>query len=254
MSDLTVNVPSQAIGDVNKLIKIRQKIANEGAKINFNKRCNWLGITPKYARIKIRNKSPLAQIVKCRSEQLWLKLQIRESYKTKDLLFREARQLQSRLENNLTHGEFKQVSCYINRRVERYLQPIRNRHEKKIVNLCAEFNTDDEYKVTEVHKFHERVVNLTNITFSKDEQDLIDKGLSYNVCPTLGPNTVKEIIAETKLATELAKMDKFNAHNVAVKTKKWLTAQCPINKVSNKDQITLNNINKKTHSRTGHNH
>lgn len=245
MSVFTTTMPSQAIGDAFKLLDIRMKLAKEHSKIIFCKKCLDLDITPNFAKVIIRNSTPLAQSVKHKSELLWLKMQIRESYKLKDLLKRELVPVQEQLLTVLPQQQFKCVLKDILTCVNKELKCINRRHEKKISCLQNRKNKSAGKHINHVHHFHDRIANLTQVNLTTDELNLLDKGLQYNLCPQFNRNKVKEIIAETKVVTEIGKLNKLETTKLAVKVNKLLSEQLDANPPDTKELCVLNNLNKK---------
>jgi nitric oxide reductase activation protein len=136
------------------------KLLNCNANIYFNKKCLEQNLTPKYAQTKIKvylhNKTRYIKTIN-KFQKIHLKNEIK--------------------------------FWYIKKHLNKILYELRLENALKWNNLWNMIHSNIEMKTaknemnrnTTQHTFFKRMVNMTDITFSKDELHLLDKGLKYNL-------------------------------------------------------------------------
>ncbi|XP_049940843.1 cilia- and flagella-associated protein 44-like [Schistocerca serialis cubense] len=151
-------------------------------------------------------------------------------------------------ESTYWFAQFTYVSREIENRIDRERELTLNRHQKKLFNLGVDFNIDNETAYKKLHTFCERVVNLTEIELTKDEQNLLNKGLQYNLNPAVNSNTIKKTVAEVKIACDIANMNRYEQTNMAIKVKESIIDEMH-SAHKNRNELTLKGLNKKLESR-----
>lgn len=64
-----------------------------------------------------------------------------------------------------------------------------------MLNQKASNTTEHHYNE---HTFHKRLINMTSITLSEQENSLLVKGLKHNINTMVSHKTIENIITETK--------------------------------------------------------
>jgi hypothetical protein len=146
------------------------------ANIYFNKQCLENNITPTYTKLKTATSSQAAIKTIQKAQIIRIKEEIKFLYRKKQHLNNELYHTHTSLAN--TWGNIWE---YIHGTIEADLQEImENKYRtlnKKISKLTQEQITKPKTQQT----FYPRVINNTNITFTTDELDLLNKGPKYNL-------------------------------------------------------------------------
>ena len=174
--------------------------------IKFNKWCLKNKLIPKYATIKIKKKSITATKVKKQAELLWLKNEISHLYKKKaennKMLLKSHLKMLNEIDKIYLHN----IQDYINDCIKNSTNKILKKHNNKKKALLNHRNN----KVKQIeckHKFHQRVMNLTDMNFNTEEIKVLEKGLKYNL-PNFNNKTM--IIDEVTNAEAVIKSIKNN--------------------------------------------
>jgi len=120
--------------------------------------------------------------------------------------------LKSKLRGLIGYDEFKKVIADIKKKVFLKKQSKQKTAQKKL-NRLRVTQKKVNISITNQHKFYPRVVNLTDIPFTQDEEDLLGKINKYNlpVNPNCNKN-ITELIFETE--TALLYVDKDNRDKI----------------------------------------
>lgn len=182
-----------------KYLKLKIKLKKTLSKIWFNKQCMFKGITPKYAKVKINNNSDVAKKVKAISERLWVRLEIRHLYGKLNRYNRELVYKHLELYKMFSFIELEQIlyefgDRYINGKLESKNKKLQLKLEKL---LKDKEKTDNKRK--KIGNYAERVVNFSDVNFTLEEQELLEKGLKY--APPSSINR-EEMIVECEKITE----------------------------------------------------
>lgn len=180
----------------------RIKITKTSHHISFNQQCLTQNITPKYAKIYIRNTTYPAQKTKTTAERTYIQNSIKHLHHIKNQHNIKAYKLHLQLAQTLHHTQLEEVVTHTNTILTQISRKIRRRHQNKITSLKQQQTTTYHTK----HKFHPRIFNTTNITFNHDETKLLEKGLKHN----LQPNTKTKL--QTIINTETAIQNTQHQH------------------------------------------
>lgn len=164
---------------VYKYINIKVKLLKTNMHIKFNKKCLIHNIIPKYCTIHIKNTSIAASKTKQIAEIKWIKEEIKQLYSKKAKLNHLLYRTNLEMLNMIHPVLLPNAKDYINDHITKTMFPIIQRHDKKIYNLIAKQHKDENIKCK--HTFSSRIANLTNIKFDKNELELLNKGLKYNL-------------------------------------------------------------------------
>ena len=136
----------------------------------------YKNMTPKYAEIKIKNSRKVQKKVEKLSERLWLKMEIFKPlwkwnlYGKLNTFNKELYKRYLELYKIFSFIEIEEMlhafgEDYVNRRLKNKNEKLQMKSDKL---LKQKINTDN--KRNRKDNFAERVVNLTKITFTEDEQ------------------------------------------------------------------------------------
>jgi len=213
------------------------------ANIYFNKQCLIQNLTPSYARIKVANTSPAAKLTQLKVQTIRIKDELRFLYKKKALLNKQlyyahllAANTWGKTWNTIADITHSNISKNIEKKYQSINQKLHALQKKK------EIITKTNQENTQI--FHPRVVNLTNITFNKTENALLQKGLKYNL-HVKPKNWLKTIALEAETAINyLATEDKHPIRYLVAKSLDKLSQETPHSK-SSLEYKTLKNIREK---------
>jgi len=155
---------------------LQTKILKCNANIMFNKQCLSKNLIPKYANIKIPRTSKAASFTQTKTHTIRIKDEIRFLYMKKTLLNKSL--YIAHLKVAQEWGDtWPLIRDYIHNSINTDMAKKYNTQEKKIKKLENTKNNDHKH----LHSFHPRVINKTNINFSTNELNLLNKGLKYNL-------------------------------------------------------------------------
>jgi hypothetical protein len=162
--------------------------------IYFNRQCLGRQITPKYANKKVPNTSPAHKHTQQKLPTIRIKDDIKYLYSKKQKLNLQLYHLHITLANT-----WDRTWAYIHNAIE----------DKLGKEAKTKYNTLDRkldrltqaQKITPhiPHTFHPRLVNNTNIHFSKGETTLLQKGLKYNL-HSKPKNWIQNLALEAEIA------------------------------------------------------
>lgn len=175
-----------------------------------------------------------------------MKSEIRDAFKQKDELNCKMYDLHLQLSNQMSPLTFSLLLNAIDSKIDFLRESISNRHRKKIDALISQKNNVSQDAPPHEHNFYPRISNLTSIQFTPSETALLNKGLRYNLPPTINDTDIKRVIADVKVATKLSNLNKSNVCKIALKTKEIITKEKSKNKKSNESEIVKNINNKLT--------
>lgn len=246
MDKLLLTLPSQVLRAVHAFRKYKVKLERTVLSIKFNKKCLSANVIPKYIKVNINSQSKAAKIAKERSEIIWLQSEIRNQYKKKDFLNVQLYSSHLELSKHLTPIQFNHVLDFVNVVTMKEQHKIRCRHNKKLKKLMSQIPKVNDNIPSTKHKFSERVVNSTNISFNEKEVRLLNKGLQHNITPTLNENNIKELIVATKIACDTAKLSQNEQIALGHKVSSFISKHTKkINNMKIHDHSVLKNLNKK---------
>jgi quinol monooxygenase YgiN len=169
---------SQAYSIV-KYTNTKRKLLNCNANIYFNKACLRHNITPKYAQVHIKtaNTSKAAKHTETQTRLLRIKNEVKFLYKKKQQLNKDLYRLHIKSANEWGNTWYI-ISQNVTDTLEITMKSKYNNITKKIHRLINEQKGDAH---PNTNSFHKRVENLTDITFTSEETQLLSKGLKYNL-------------------------------------------------------------------------
>jgi len=175
-----------------KYKNIKLKVLKTNENIHFNKKCLELGIIPKYVSIKINSKSLVARKTKNMAEKIWIKNEIKSLYSKKSMLNKLLLQNHITLLNCLHSSQVDNTLREIIAQIDRKLR-LKKRSQANKLNELSRIQLQNEI-IKCNHVFHPRVMNLSNIKFTNDEMNLLNKGLNFNFPDSRRNNLVTELL------------------------------------------------------------
>lgn len=182
---------------------LKTRIALINKDIWYNKECLRNNVIPRYVGIKTQTHSKAAKKATDLGRIIWVKNEIKNLYGRKQNLYDKVYRL---------HLEIGQIGCKdkleLNR--TRFLNDLKvkmnNKQiglDRKLTRLLKDNNKQWETNDRRIdkHEFYEKVKNLTEVEFSKDENILLSKGLKYNMEASYkDTNNLKQTIGECENA------------------------------------------------------
>jgi hypothetical protein len=145
------------------------------ANIYFNKQCIRKQLTPAYARIKVPNTSPAHKNTQRKIPTVRVKDEIKFLYSKKQRINLQVYQLHLLLANTWGNA-WAHVHSKIDDRIKKEACDRYKTIDRKLEALEKAQTTRPKEK----RQFYPQVVNITDITFSDQEMNMLQKGLKYN--------------------------------------------------------------------------
>jgi hypothetical protein len=174
MSHLKIINASQ--GNIHEFKNLKRKLYNCNASIYFNQQYLRRQLTPGYANIKAPKTSPASK----RTQHKLPTLRIKDG--TKHLYSKN-----QKLNSDIHHPHLSLANTwngtwpYIHNTIENTLQKEMKTRYKKLDTKINKLTKAQTVTPKQTQNFYRRVVNNTNIPFSKQEMTLLHKGLKYNL-------------------------------------------------------------------------
>lgn len=201
-----------------KFQNIKIKLLKTNLHIKFNKECIRNNLIPKYASIKINNNSKIATKIKERAQIMWLKEELRYLYMKKIELNKVLYLTHLKLLNSIHAAQLNNLFRVINNYINDVLQRVYIKQDKKLRNLRSKQKPYED-NVTCKHEFYTRVSNLTSIEFNKNEMDILNKGLNYNIPDNSKNHIVHEIICAEAAIKSIPNQNLQNEVRVLINNK-----------------------------------
>jgi hypothetical protein len=163
-------------GSIHKYENLKRKLHNCNANIYFNQQCLKKQLTPKYALIRVPNTSPASKYTQRKISHLRIKDEIKFLHAKKQHLNHQIYLLHLQLANSWNNSW-----PYIQHTIEEKLQRETQTKYKNLDNKLNKLTKEQTTTPREKHTFHPRVINNTNITFSDNEMELLQKGPKFNL-------------------------------------------------------------------------
>jgi hypothetical protein len=163
-------------GYIHQYENVKRKLLSCNADIYFNQQCVLRKLTPKYARFKIPNRHPAAKTTAFKAQSMRVKEEIK-------FLYMKKQQLNTKLYHvhlnaaNTWGNTWYYIQGIIEAKLNRQMKEKYVKLGKKLQKLALEQTTTPKT----FHDFYPRVVNKSNIAFTKGEITLLNKGLKYNL-------------------------------------------------------------------------
>jgi hypothetical protein len=160
------------LGSIRKYENLKKRLYNCNASIYFNRQCLKKHLTPNYANIKVSNTSPAHKHTHHKIPAIRIKDEIRYLYSKKQEL--------NQLIYHLAHT-WDNTWQYIYERIEEKLGKETKAKYRILDRKIDHLRKTQNKTPPRTNTFHPRLINNTNIRFSKDETALLQKGLKYNL-------------------------------------------------------------------------
>jgi len=192
---------------------IKRRLHKTTATIWYNKTCKKKRLTPKYFTIKISDNSRQSINTQKAAAHYRINQEIKFQYLKKARLNEQLYKkhlgraatwpriwtsIQQVIDSNL-QGEMEQHYTSLNRKLDKLNNSYRQRTRQATRGHTQEF--------------YPRIINLTNIQFTKEERELLDKGLQYNMQQTSKTNWTN-LVVETEQAIRLVETRSQEAYRM----------------------------------------
>ena len=171
-----LKIVKASLGSIHKYQNLKRRLYNCNANIYFNRQCLKRELTPNYANIKIPNTSPARKHTQQKIPVIRIKDEIRYLYSKKQ----ELNQQIFHLHLALAHAwgnTWQYIYEGIDEKLGRDTKAKYRILDRKLDHLAKTQNKTPHRTQT----FHPRLINNTDIKFSKNETALLQKGLKYNL-------------------------------------------------------------------------
>ncbi|CAK1596620.1 unnamed protein product [Parnassius mnemosyne] len=188
-----------------KLTKLHRIAAQN---VWFNQQCKQLHVIPNYIQIRSSTNSRAASIAISKAQNIWLNEECRRWFSNRDNLKIHLKVLYSELSYKLHNIEFDildgkarelaSMAVY-----EKY--QIQSRKLQRLVSSSSRNRNNDIH--TEYHQFYPRVKNLSDVQFPTDELTLLNKGLKYNLTPSVSQKSLETMAVDAEVAVVIGRKD-----------------------------------------------
>lgn len=194
----------------NTTAKLHQTILN----IKFNRICLSHNVIPNFIHVNVNSMSPAAQRAKHKAEIIWLKQEIKYLHTKKQELNVELYKIHLELGNHIKISDIlNDLMNTVKQNTEQLIKTKWEKQQQKINTLLKHSNNVKNRNTTQPnHAFHKRLVNLTDIQFTKQETNLLEKGPKYNVNTQITHRTIENLVTESEfIIKQQERNTNFNA-------------------------------------------
>lgn len=149
------------------------------ADVWFVNRCIHENLTPTFAKVRTSNNVP-ERLHNDLSKKLLRSAIIKHNMQL-DRINTTLKTLYDNLQYSLDQYNFHVLMSSIFIEIESVYAVKHERLTRKLDNLRTRTGVDSDPVSSSHHKFHPRVINLSNVNFSPDELGFLDKGLKYSI-------------------------------------------------------------------------
>lgn len=200
-----------SVQDLNIYTRLLKKVNRIKADIIFLKECKQNQVFPSFMNIKCKLNNARSQKCIRMAKQMWLKEEMRHHYGRLDFaqlkLYETHLKLSRDNSDDKVYRNFSIQMRIVHERVNKMYAEKRATQTKKLTRLIRANDSvsvlpDGKPKVQTVDGL---VVNLSSESFSKDEMDLLNRGLNFSVQPMNTPYI--DIIADIETAIQYKPFD-----------------------------------------------
>ena len=180
----------------------KKEFKRTSLNIWFLNECLKKRVFPNFIQIKTSYKNDTTRRVEHEASVNWLRLELNKFYKQRDAVAVKLYYLHMDLSFEMGPPLF---DCFLSKVfdiVGSYGSKIFKRLKTKLDGLINKKKCRTlQFKATSEtipHAFHQRTVNLTNVEFSRDEMDVLDRGLKYAPPPRASRKSFKLAVAHTE--------------------------------------------------------
>uniref|UniRef100_A0A8D9BBF2 Nicotine oxidoreductase n=1 Tax=Cacopsylla melanoneura TaxID=428564 RepID=A0A8D9BBF2_9HEMI len=196
---------------------MKVKMKNLMKDIWFNNECLRNNITPTYAKVKIKNKSKIALKVKQQSEILWIKYSLQDQHGKVDRLNKDSYKLHLELANTCNTEQFDGLYNIIIDNTEEMTSKKTKTIIKKMNQLRNKYNilnqNNHSTECNEEIRFADKLKNLSNVSFTVEEETLLRKGLKFTV-EDKKDKYLENILVDSEVILESTVMDQEEKNNM----------------------------------------
>lgn len=226
-----------------KFKDFRKKAIECSAHIFFIKQCIRDDLRPSFISFRIRasQENTRTQLGKWLIRK-WLNSELRKWHGNKDKYTKLAYACHLRLLRDLDF-ECDDLVFSVNQTCTNLLKNLRDKKKEKLQKLkTSTNNAQHQTEPSNEPIFHQRVVNLSNAEFTKEEEYLLSRGLKYAIPPTIPQARLKNrVIAE--IAAQIRNTNDLDCPSL----RKIMKERFHIPKINPNEKNTLTLIRKKVH-------
>ncbi|XP_067638572.1 uncharacterized protein [Eurosta solidaginis] len=218
------------------------KIYKAKASIWFNKQCLELNVTPKFAKITIKANTKSSRKTVRKAEKDFLKYELESFYSKKDEINAELLSINLRLAEQLPTTALMECFDRIKTEVDQELQQKYRSLNRKLDKLAGRREGNQNQNT---HQFHDKFVNLTTVAITKEEAQLLEKGLKHNIMDQNTVRKTEQAIVDAEIAISLIPQEEQEhaRHMCREIIKKEMKAQ--EGQKSNTEEKTIKNLRHK---------
>jgi hypothetical protein len=194
-------VNAEQARECHRFRNIKQKLHKTIAARWFNETCRERNIKPNYINIRINGNNIRCRYTMKTAIKTRINQEIKFLYVKKHKLNEQLYKLQFKgakyWDKTWTH-----IINSIEQKLQHEMEETYNRLNKKFDELMKKQNKTKPQRNNQTQEFHSRTVNLTNITFTKEEQETLNLGLQHSIekpMKTYWMNTITETENAIKL-------------------------------------------------------
>lgn len=210
-------MPSTAKGAYFKLLNFNKSLVKVSMNIQFNKECLKYRIIPNYIKHLLNRKVTLQKTSARRIMFFCIRDEIRSLYAKKDRINRNMYMAHLHLARIVDNKTFDGIRDHMDECVNRLKDKLWQVHSRKFQKLLMDATVAYSPPVTDCDfEFAPRVCNLTNIRFSHNETQLLNKGLAYNTnhCPS--ESQIDSVVAHSISALEGIRLSTAQRNEVVI--------------------------------------
>ena len=164
--------------DFFKYKNTQRKLYKVNSAIWFNKTCKQKGLTPKFINIRVNGNSKQSHRTKKIAIVYRLNQEIKFLHHTKRQINLQLYQLHLKCAHTW-RKLWQLMDSTIEDSLQQEMKVLYKNLNKKLDNLQSQ--QEKIFNNISQHKFYKRTVNLTPITFTLEEMELLNKGLQLNI-------------------------------------------------------------------------
>lgn len=151
----------------------------------FFRECSRNNVFPKYMKLKTNNKSNAAIKATTYGKEKWVKEEMKLQYSKRDIFNIYVKVIHSQLSHRLHPIEFDTLDFDVRDKINSIIHKKYLVQKRKLNSLLTNqvLPKISRTKFSD-HKFFQRFVNLSNVVFSDNECQLLQKGFKHNIQPT----------------------------------------------------------------------
>lgn len=206
--ELILHYGSETTGMFRKLETTYIKLAKAQNHLTFTHRCKDLNILPNFVKIKKHHLSKFKQNILLKTEHKLLSASIKENHLNVNYLQSEIQSLELHIQNTMTEADYVKIKESVKLSYNATFKTTKCRQQTKIAKLLLKRNQNSNLnnRSDNIQKHKDSfVTNLSKRIITKDEENVLSKGLNFNMTKDKVPKL--DIIASIESKTEFLPID-----------------------------------------------